>query len=234
MDTNTIFNENGTHNASEQSHIRMVSKDAPVIRGRQLSRFNAACDKLHAKDVSYSIAVYGHFLLRMMCIILAILMFRFFIMEPTYVDGESMMNTLLDRQRVLVEKVSYWFNEPKRGDIVIVHYPNRKGCFVKRVMAVGGETITIRNGWVYIDGIQIDESAYADESWYGSITNIIRTEGSVNGSFTVPEGYVFVMGDNRNWSHDSRAADVGPIALEQVIGKGCAVIWPLNAVRGLD
>ncbi len=231
---NTNINSNNKYDKTEQSQIHIVNKDVAVVKGKQLARFNAACDRLHMNDNNYSLAVYGHFALRMLCIVLAILMLRTFIIEPTYVDGESMVSTLLDKQRVLVEKVSYWFTEPKRGDIVIVRFPNRKEHFVKRIMAVGGETITIKNGWVYIDGVQIDESAYADEEWYGSITRRIETEGSVDGSYTVPEGYVFVMGDNRNWSHDSRALDVGPIALEQVIGKACAVVWPLKDIHGLD
>ena len=88
-------------------------------------------------------------------------------------------------------------------------------------------------GYVYVDNVQLDESEYAGD-WYGRITRLIRTEGSVNGSYTVPEGYIFVMGDNRNVSHDSRAEDVGAIPLEHVIGRACAVIWPIGKIRSTN
>ncbi len=230
--TNLPYSD-GDHDSAGSAENYRGKSNSLDIRGKQLARFSSAADRLHAKDTSYGAAVYIHFLLKLLCIVLAVLMLRLFIVEPTYVDGESMINTLMDHERVLVEKVTYWFDEPKRGDIVIVHFPGRTERFVKRVMAVGGETITIRNGWVYIDGVQIDESAYAGD-WYGSIVRLINTKGALNGSYTVPEGYIFVMGDNRNWSHDSRAADVGPIALDQVVGKACAVIWPLDNIHGLD
>lgn len=199
------------------------------ISGEQLARFRDASDSLFFGDRSFSRTVYLHFALKLCCIVLAVLMLRVFIAEPTYVNGESMVSTLMHNERVLVEKVTYWFTEPKRGDIVIVRFPNRTERFVKRVIALGGETITIKNGYVYIDNVQLDETEYAGD-WYGRITRLIRTEGSVNGSYTVPEGYIFVMGDNRNVSHDSRAEDVGPIPLEQVIGKACAIIWPISRI----
>ena len=203
------------------------------ISGEQLTRFSDASDRLFSGDKGFSCAVYIHFALKLCCVVLAVLMLRVFIAEPTYVNGESMVSTLMHNERVLVEKVSYWFSEPKRGDIVIVRFPNRSERFVKRVIALGGETITIKDGYVYVDNVQLDESEYAGD-WYGRITRLIRTEGSVNGSYTVPEGYIFVMGDNRNVSHDSRAEDVGAIPLEHVIGRACAVIWPIGKIRSTN
>lgn len=204
-----------------------------VLKKGQLARFRRASDRLHANDGGYNAASYARFLFRLLCVVLAIFMLRAFIAEPTYVDGQSMTPTLKNNERVLVEKVSLWFSEPKRGDIVIVHYPNRSERFVKRVIAVGGETISIENGYVCIDGKRIDESAYAGD-WYGSIERLITCKGSFDGRYTVPNGYLFVMGDNRNDSHDSRAYDVGPIALDQVVGHACFVIWPLSGIRSLD
>lgn len=168
-------------------------------------------------------------MLTLLSVIIGALALRSFIVEPTIVDGESMQTTLMDGERVLVEKVSYWFNAPQRGDIVIVRFPNRNECFVKRIIAFGGETIEIRDGFVYIDGKMLDETEYAGE-WYGKIrpSMRVRSVGSINGVYTVPEGCVFVMGDNRNNSHDSRAEDVNAIPIENVLGKARCRIWPLD------
>ena len=136
----------------------------------------------------------------------------------------------MDGERVAVNKTAYWLRDIERGDIVICHYPGRMERFVKRVIAFGGETISIHDGYVFIDGEQLDETAYAGD-WYGHIIRLVNTKGSVNGEYTVPAGYVFVMGDNRNLSHDSRAEDVGPIAEEQVLGRCIAVVWPIGAIR---
>ena len=224
-----MSDNNGYDNISSLPS-RSAHKD---ISGEQLTRFSDASDRLFSGDKGFSCAVYIHFALKLCCVVLAVLMLRVFIAEPTYVNGESMVSTLMHNERVLVEKVSDWFSEPKRGDIVIVRFPNRSERFVKRVIALGGETITIKDGYVYVDNVRLDESEYAGD-WYGRITRLIRTEGSVNGSYTVPEGYIFVMGDNRNVSHDSRAEDVGAIPLEHVIGRACAVIWPIGKIRSTN
>ncbi len=195
-------------------------------------KFETAAEKLHKGHKALNRTLGGGFLLVLLAVILAALAMRQFIFEPTLVDGESMENNLMNGERVAVSKAAYWFHEPQRGDIVIVHYPGRQGRFVKRIIAFGGETISIRQGYVLIDGKPLDESAYAGD-WYGRITRLIDTKGNKNGEYTVPDGYVFVMGDNRNVSHDSRAIDVGPIANEQVLGKAFAVIWPVSGIRGI-
>ncbi len=210
---------------------RIPARHTTEVGGKQLSRFEVAADTLFTNDRSFNRNVYIHFAIKLVCVFLAVVFLRAFIIEPTYVSGESMETTLMNHERVLVEKVSYLFSEPQRGDIVIINFPGRTEHFVKRVIALGGETITIKNGYVYIDNVQLDETEYAGD-WYGKITRLIRTEGSSNGSYTVPDGYIFVMGDNRNLSHDSRAEDVGPISLDDVIGKACAVVWPLDRIRG--
>lgn len=201
-----------------------------TLSKKQQKAFKNAADEIMGRDSRYTTTVYLHFAMKLICVVLAVVILRIFVFEPNYVDGESMQPTLMDRERVFVEKVSYWFNEPKRGDIVIVHFPERSELFVKRIIALGGETIAIRNGFVYINDKQLDESEYAGD-WYGNIYRTVHTLGSVDGSYTVPYGCVFVMGDNRNESHDSRAQDVGPIPIEDVVGRAVSVIWPLNRIR---
>lgn len=194
------------------------------------AKFTAAAERMHRNHPALNRTLTTGFVLVLLAVVIAAFAMRQFLFEPTLVDGESMETTLMNGERVAVSKAAYWFREPQRGDIVIVHYPNRQGRFVKRIIAFGGETITLNNGYVMIDGKKLDESAYAGD-WYGNINLYISTHGSVNGVYTVPEGHVFVMGDNRNISHDSRSADVGPIANEQVLGKAFAAVWPLSRFR---
>lgn len=133
---------------------------------------------------------------------------RAFIAEPIRVDGDSMYPTLVHGEHMLVEKISYWFSEPARGDIIICYYPGYTESCVKRVIALGGETIAVRDGAVYINGAPLDESAY----WNGTMP-------ADYGPVTVPDGEVFVMGDNRGESKDSRNPAVGPIPRHKIVGR---------------
>ncbi|MCH5278489.1 MAG: signal peptidase I [Christensenellaceae bacterium] len=230
------MNDNFEHEEANASPIRIVNSiSMDQLTKKQRERFGGAAEWLHKCDRSYKITTTAYFILYLMCVVIGAFALRQFFFEPTVVDGESMQNTLMNGERVFVEKVSYWFDEPQRGDIVIVHFPDRTECFVKRIIAFGGETISIKDGYVYIDGQLLDESAYAGD-WYGRIRDDmkIKCEGSVNGTYVVPYGHVFVMGDNRNWSHDSRAVDVGAIPLEQVLGKARFVVWPISEARRID
>lgn len=205
-----------------------------------------ACEKLHDKEPGYRAAGNIDFLLFIIGLVLVMLAVRAFVIEPVKVDGPSMMNTLQDTERCLVEKVSYWFTKPKTGDVVIVHFPDRGNtAFVKRVIATEGQTISIGSElvtdtdtnrvsvqyFVLIDGERLDESAYEenmllDEGWsYIPIT----CDGSVNGEYTVPEGCVFVMGDHRTNSQDSRF--VGAIPLSDVVGRVHWVMYPFSSIR---
>lgn len=145
---------------------------------------------------------------------------RAFLLEPVRVDGDSMAPTLLNGERMFVEKVSHWFGCPERGDIIICYYPGYTETCVKRVIATAGETVAVRDGKVYIDGAALDESAY----WNGEMLGDF-------GPITVPEGEVFVMGDNRNASKDSRNPSVGTIPFLEIVGRVRAVILPLGSAR---
>lgn len=147
---------------------------------------------------------------------------RAFLAEPIRVDGNSMAPTLLNGEHMFVEKVSRWFEPPARGDVIICYYPGYTETCVKRVVATGGETVEVRGGTVYIDGSPLDESAY----WRGAIYGDF-------GPVTVPEGEVFVMGDNRNASKDSRNASVGTIPLWRIVGRVRAVFLPPGSARWL-
>ena len=160
------------------------------------------------------------FLFYILTVVLIALGIRAFLVEPIRVDGDSMVPTLLNGEHMFVEKVSYWFNTPERGDIVICFYPGYTESCVKRVIGLPGETVEVREGTVYIDGKALDESLYWRDMIFSDTAPV-----------TVGEKAVFVMGDNRNGSKDSRALSVGPIPFGKVEGRVRSVVWPLSAYR---
>ena len=206
------------------------------------------CEALHAKDPGYKAASNVEFILFLAGLVIAMLIVRMFVVEPVRVEGPSMMNTLQDGERCLVEKISFLFSKPKTGDIVIVHFPGMGSqAYVKRVIATEGQTIQLgtdsvvdpktgeakKRFFVLVDGVELDESLYADTMLYdeGRPNIEINSPGSSFGRYTVPEGCVFVMGDHRTNSHDSRASDVGAIPLYDVIGRVRGVVFPFGGMR---
>lgn len=144
-----------------------------------------------------------------------------FLGRITIVDGDSMLPTLEHGDRMLVWSLGY---EPKQGDIVVLtkYFENVTGPIVKRVIAVAGQTVDIDydTGTVCVDGQALDETYILEpmeRQFWQEIDHI-----------TVPEGQIFVMGDNRNISNDSRNPALGAVDTRYVLGKTCAVIWPLG------
>lgn len=130
------------------------------------------------------------------------------------VESVSMENILRAGDFVLVNKLAYLFGSPQRGDIVVFDPPiTAPAPFIKRVIGLPGETVTVIGTEVYINGQKLDEP-YA----------IYRLGGFKEGTWKVPEGHIFVMGDNRDSSADSRVW--GAIPIESVIGKAIMVYWP--------
>lgn len=151
-----------------------------------------------------------------MCILLFI-----FILHPVDVDGDSMNYTLLDGDKMLVADIFY---TPKQGDIVVFRKDEYKSeALVKRVIATEGQTVEIDfdKGIVYVDGEALDEPYIAD---YTHLTL------DYSGIQTVPEGCVFVMGDNRNKSTDSRKAEIGMVDTRLILGKVVFVMFPLDRI----
>jgi len=160
------------------------------------------------------------FLFYIVVVVLAALTIRAFIAEPIRVDGDSMVPTLITDEDMLVEKVSFWVHEPERGEIVICYYPGYTDSCVKRVIGLPGETVSISEGQIYIDGVALDESEY----WQGEIL------GDMD-SVSVGAREVFVVGDNRNGSKDSRNPSVGCIPYGKIEGRVIGVIWPFSRFR---
>jgi signal peptidase I len=158
----------------------------------------------------------------LLAIVLALLIITF-VVQSFIVTGPSMEPTLYSGERLLINKFIYRFTEPARGDIVVFHPQARpREDYIKRVIAVAGETVEIRDGKVWVDGGALVEP-YIKEPTYGQF-----------GPVRVPRGKIFVLGDNRNNSQDSRYQDVGLVSLKSVIGKSALRYWPLHRVKVLS
>ena len=159
-----------------------------------------------------------------------------FVTRLNIVDGHSMDVTLADKQYLAV---SYLFYEPRRGDIVVIHDISAapyNAPLVKRVIAVGGETVEIDfNSWTLrIDGEVVEEPYRYLDVGYATLT--AEYNMTMDGIFTctVPEGKVFVMGDNRNHSGDSRQSELGCVDARCIVGRAYFRLSPIEAIGILD
>lgn len=150
---------------------------------------------------------------------------RNFFLATIQAEEEAMMPTLNPAERVIIDRSVYRQQEPERGDIIsfIFSYSqisSEKVIYIKRVIATEGETVRITKGKVYVDNKKIREPYLNDEPDFSDF-----------GPLKIPKDYVYIMGDNRANSPDSR--HFGPVDKSNVLGKICYVYWPLSAVRSL-
>ena len=140
--------------------------------------------------------------------------------QRTRVDGHSMETTLYDGDNLWVDKLSYRFRDPKRYEIVVFPFKYKENTYyIKRIIGLPGETVQVKDGYVYIDGEKSDEH-------YGN--ELMVDPGSAAVPITLGEDEYFVLGDNRNHSSDSRVGSVGIIKREDLMGRAWVRIWPLN------
>jgi signal peptidase I len=139
-----------------------------------------------------------------------------FMFRITGILQESMLPTVDPGDRIIVNCLTYHFREPKPGEIVVIHDPtDDKKDIIKRVIALGGDTIEVADGVLYVNGAVVDETYVVNK-------DVVKGQAR----FTIPEGYVYVMGDNRPRSGDSRG--FGPVAEDQIVGKVICVMWPID------
>lgn len=162
---------------------------------------------------------------------------RTFVFQAFYIPSGSMIPTLNEDDRVLVNKLSYDFNDIGWGDIVVFKRPaNQPGevpDLIKRVMALPGDRIEFFNGDVYVNNVRVSETYLNTQ---GATNPLLTSPGSsipgcidaTNSACTVPEGFVFVMGDNRGASTDSRR--FGPIPTDDIVGRAMVRVWPLGEI----
>ena len=157
---------------------------------------------------------------------------RTFVAEARYIPSGSMEPTLEVYDRLIIEKLSYRFRTPERGDVVVFNPPqtlkaqnvlkdkDKDTAFIKRVIGLPGETIEVKMGRVYVNGTPLREKYIEEEPQYDY------------GPVTVPEDQYLVLGDNRNNSYDSHYW--GFVPREKLIGRAWVRFWPLNRVGSLD
>lgn len=161
---------------------------------------------------------FGIWLLKVLCVALCI---RAVIFTPVRVKGSSMENTLLEKDYMFVEKLSYTVKDMQRGDVIICYFPqNNEYSCVKRIIGLPGERVDIINGAVYINGVQLEEPY---------VTNPVNAWH--DGSWVVEENTVFALGDNRRVSHDSSSSDVGCIPMERVVGRVRFTVFPFGRAQ---
>lgn len=154
---------------------------------------------------------------------------RQFVAEARFIPSESMLPTLKIDDRLVIEKISYHFNPPKRGDIIVFRAPQKaldaahsttNDAYIKRVIGLPGETIEVKDGKVFIDGDVLAEDYIQAPPVY------------TWGPETVPENEYLVLGDNRNSSSDGHVW--GFLPDESIIGRAIVRFWPLQRIGGLD
>jgi len=150
-----------------------------------------------------------------------------FIAQSFLVQGSSMEPSLFHGQRLLVDKLTYRFTDPKRGDVVVFRYPaDRRRKFIKRIVGLPGDEVTIRGGFLYINGERIEEP-FVNGPTYGPY-------GSPSfGPVVVPDDSYFMLGDNRRNSDDSRYSDVGFVHRSDIVGAARFVYWPITQMQVL-
>jgi len=142
-----------------------------------------------------------------------------FLYQPVKVEGTSMLPGLEDQERIFINKFVYKFEAIHRGDIVVFHYPrDPQKSYIKRVIGVAGDTILIRNGYVYVNGTLLPEP-YVPVEYFDPRSMPEEV---------VPEGAFYVLGDHRTMSNDSR--DFGPVDADYIYGKAVFVYWPVGKV----
>lgn len=159
------------------------------------------------------------------------ILLRMFVFVPYGIPTGSMEETIMTGDMVFSEKVSYYFRGPERGDIVTFDDPEYDGrTLIKRVIATGGQTVDLVDGKVVVDGVALDEPYVGGKVSYP--LSHTAPDAEVTFPYTVPEGYLWVMGDNRTASQDSRY--FGAIPESSVSGRAVLVYWPLNEMKLLE
>lgn len=142
--------------------------------------------------------------------------------QRTVVAGDSMLNTLHDKDNLIIDKISYQLREPERYEIIVFPYRHSEDTYyIKRIIGLPGETVQIKDGYVYINGEKLNES-------YGREVIEADKYGIATEPVELGKDEYFVLGDNRNESADSREANVGILHRDDLIGRAWVRIWPLE------
>ena len=200
------------------SYTKKTVCDINYIVPDEYTQKSESTFKLIAGDVLYVVVCV------LVSIIIALLTTKY-IAHHTIVDGNSMNDTLYDKDCLILSKFSYVFHKPERFDIVVFEYSENVN-YIKRVIGLPGEVVQIIDGYVYINDRKLTEDIYGKE--------IIKNPGIASEPVTVGDNQYFVLGDNRNSSSDSRKTDVGMIDFDEIEGKAVLRIYPFDMIEFID
>jgi|DewCreStandDraft_1066081.scaffolds.fasta_scaffold00020_131 signal peptidase I len=161
-----------------------------------------------------------------------VFLIRWLAFTPFIVDGESMLPNFQNEERMIVNKLIYDFRDPTRFEVIVFLAPEGKD-FIKRVIGLPGDKVRVDGDNVYINGQPISEPYIQGEIDRAALEGRIYNSSSISitEEVTVPEGSLFVMGDNRPRSKDSRFTQVGFVPFEAIVGRADVVYWPLSSLR---
>lgn len=189
-----------------------------LAQAEPAAELNSPTTALENARPSAGSLMWTYFKIILVALLLAFVI-RAYVIDITKVDGTSMHPVLVDKDNIITAKIAYILNEPQRGDIIVFDAPDIAGAdYVKRIIGLPNEEIVISEGKVYIDGRLLQEP-YLEAAAY--------TDGDIR--MIIPDGFYFVMGDNRAVSRDSRAEDVGFISHDLIHGKAVLRIFPFNS-----
>jgi len=153
-------------------------------------------------------------------VLLAAFLIRYFLIQPFVVEGQSMEPNFHNQEYLIVEKVSYKIHEPERGNVIIFRAPsNPEYDYIKRIIALPGETVKIENNTIYINGVKVEEN-YLDTNE----TTLVGQDEKMTLERTLGPNEYFVLGDNREHSSDSR--EFGLLEKSEIIGKVWVSVFP--------
>ncbi len=186
---------------------------------------STVCESVAEEDSENSektSGIAGDILYIFACMIISIIVafaFTRLVAHHTVVDGNSMTNTLDDGDCLIIEKISYYMHPPERYDIIVFPFSSDTN-YIKRIIGLPGETVQIKEGYVYINDKKLTDDIYGRET--------INNPGLAESPVKIGEDEYFVMGDNRNSSYDSRKSDVGLVKKEDIDGKAVFRLWPFD------
>ncbi|MHA0855940.1 signal peptidase I [Paenibacillus sp. CMAA1364] len=168
--------------------------------------------------------------------VVLVFLIRWLLFKPFIVDGPSMKPSFHTGERLIVNEILYDIRDPKHGEVVVFHVPSEGRDFIKRVIGVAGDTVKVEGDTVYVNGEPIEEPYIKAEVDLRHEQNLTYNNKDFPNDYfpdgTVPEGHIFVMGDNRSDSTDSRM--IGYVPLGDIVGRADVIFWPMKDIEWIN